>query len=121
MKKVHESSEDYLEAILKLHIKKGEVHAIDVVNDLGVSKPSVSVALKHLSEEGYLSVDEYRHIILSDKGQELASKILNRHVTIASFLEKLGVSEQNALLDACKMEHDISEESFARIQAFLKK
>lgn len=120
MRKVHESAEDYLEAVLRIQQAKGSVHAIDVARELDVSKPSVSVAVRNLGAKGYLQVDGERHLRLTEKGDALARKILHRHTVLSAFLQKIGVGAENAAKDACKMEHDLSEESFSRIEDFLK-
>lgn len=115
---IHESAEDYLEAIYMLGLKKGYARSIDVANSLGFSKPSVSVAMKHLEENGYIYRDEDRFLHLTDKGQAIASRIYERHETLAAFLMALGVCEETAYKDACKIEHDISDESFRCLQAY---
>ncbi|MCD7748652.1 MAG: metal-dependent transcriptional regulator [Oscillospiraceae bacterium] len=115
---IHESAEDYLEAIYMQSIKKGYVRSIDIANALNFSKPSVSVAMKHLEENGYIHRDEDRFIHLTDKGQAIASRIYERHETLAAFLMALGVCEETAYKDACKIEHDISDESFRCLRAY---
>lgn len=110
--KIQESAENYLETILVLKKEKGNVRSIDVVNELGFSKPSVSVAMKHLREDGYVTVDENGSINLTDKGLEIANSIYERHTLISNWLIQLGVPEEIALEDACRMEHVISAESF---------
>ncbi|MCR5650688.1 MAG: metal-dependent transcriptional regulator [Lachnospiraceae bacterium] len=115
---IHESAEDYLEAILKIKEKKGMVRSIDVVNELGFSKPSISVAMKRLRENGYISMDGDNYISLTDTGKAIAEKIYNRHKTLTSFLVKLGVDAKTAEKDACKIEHDLSDISFEKIAAF---
>ena len=116
---IHKSAEDYLETIFRLMKEKGQVRSIDVVADMHFSKPSVSVAMKKLRENGYISMDEENLITLTTQGQEIASRMLHRHRAIATFFEKLGVDEATALEDACKIEHDISEASFHAICRFL--
>ncbi len=111
-----ESGEDYLEAILMLSEKQDSVHAIDVVNKLGLSKPSVSIALKKLKDGGYLTIDHNNHIHLTDSGHDVASKIYDRHKILTSILIKLGVNEETAEEDACKLEHDLSDESWEAIK-----
>lgn len=113
---IHESAEDYLESVYMQSLKRGAVRSIDVANALGYSKPSVSVAMKQLEENGYIHRDEDRFIHLTDKGMEIALRMYERHQTLAAILMKLGVSEENAYRDACKIEHDLSEESFDRIR-----
>ena len=119
MMNIHESAEDYLEAILMLGQEKGYVRSVDIALRLGVTKPSVSFAMKKLRENGYILMDEENLITLTPQGDDIARKILDRHTTIASFLEMLGVDKAVAKEDACKMEHDISEESFAAIKAHI--
>ena len=116
---IHESAEDYLEAIYMLSMEKGFVRSIDVANSLGYSKPSVSVAMKQLEENGYISRDEDRMLHLEEKGLAIARRIYERHETIAAVLMSLGVDKEVAYKDACKIEHDISDESFACIQAYI--
>ena len=106
---VYESGEDYLEAILMVSEKKDEVHAIDIVNELGFSKPSVSIALKKLKEQGYITIDEMNHLHLTDSGLEIANKIYERHKILTSILMYVGVSKETAEEDACKLEHDLSD------------
>ena len=116
---IRKSAEDYLEQILMLLEKKGYARSIDIAAGLGVSKPSVSVAMKKLRENGYISMGSDNNISLTDKGYTIARKIYDRHQALTRFLISLGVSEKNALEDACRIEHDISEESFAAILAKL--
>lgn len=113
---IHKSAEDYLESIYMESLKRGVVRSIDVANALSFSKPSVSVAMKQLEENGYIYRDEDRFIYLTDKGREIALRMYERHETLAACLMKLGVSEQTAYQDACKVEHDLSDESFACIR-----
>ncbi len=113
---IHESAEDYLEAIHMQTLKRGLVRSIDIANALGYSKPSVSVAMKQLEANDYIYRDEARFLHLTEKGKEIALRIYERHMTLAACLMKLGVSEENAFRDACKIEHDLSEESFAKIK-----
>lgn len=113
---VHKSSEDYLEAILLIQQKRGCVRSIDIVNLLGFSKPSVSVAMKKLRENNYIIMDGEGYITLTDSGMEIAQKILEKHNFIAELLILLGVNESTAYEDSCKIEHDISEESFIALK-----
>lgn len=112
---IHESAEDYLESILIIQEQSGQVRSIDVVNRLGFSKPSVSIAMKKLRESGYINMAGDGNITLTDSGMEIASRIYERHITITRFFERLGVSPEQAAIDACKVEHDLSEETFAKI------
>ena len=114
---IHESAEDYLEAVLALKERQGIVRSIDVVHYLEVSKPSVSVAMKRLRENGYLEMDPEGHITLLPPGEEIARRIYTRHKLLTQFLVQLGVSEEVAAADACKIEHDLSDESFEKIKA----
>jgi len=115
---IRESAENYLETILILSQRKGkgEVRSIDIVNELEFSKPSVSVAMKNLRENGYITVDKDGYIRLTDKGLEIAEKMYERHTLLSQWLIKLGVDEKAAVEDACRMEHVISAESFAAIK-----
>ena len=114
---IHESAEDYLERIHMETLRRGFVRSIDVANALGYSKPSVSVAMKNLEENGYIWRDEDRFIHLTDKGKVIAERIYERHETLAALLMHLGVEKSVAYRDACKLEHDLSDESFAAIRA----
>lgn len=116
---IHESAEDYLESIYMLSMEKGFVRSIDIANDLGYSKPSVSVAMKQLEENGYIRRDSDRLIHLEPPGLAIAQRIYERHRTIAAILMSLGVSAENADKDACKLEHDLSDESFDCIRAYI--
>ena len=113
---IRESAEDYLEAILILSQKGGGVRSIDIATMLEVSKPSVSHAMKLLREDGYIAMDRYGTVTLLDKGEAIASRIYERHTVLSSMLESLGVSPETALADACKIEHDLSDESFEKIK-----
>ena len=115
--RLHESAENYLEAILILEQARAEVRSIDVVNHLGFSKPSVSVAMKRLREDGYVEMDSRGYLALTAPGREIAETIYERHRVIAEILMGLGVEEQVAYADACKIEHDISQESFEKMKA----
>lgn len=118
--KIQESAENYLETILMLKSEKGQVRAIDVVNELNFSKPSVSVAMKQLENNGYISRDSDGHITLTEKGLEIAENIYERHDVLTKILVHLGVSEDVARTDACRIEHDISQESFDALKAHCK-
>lgn len=110
--KIHESAENYLESILMLKQKKGMVRSIDIVNELEYSKPSVSVAMKNLRENGYIQMDSDGYITLLPPGQEIAERMYERHVALSQWLISLGVDPEVAVKDACKMEHVISNETF---------
>ncbi len=117
---IRESAEDYLEAILVLSKQGGGVRSVDIASMLGVSKPSVSHAMKLLREDGYIAMDRYGTVTLLEKGEEIAVRIYERHQVLTKMLEGLGVSEEVAKADACKLEHDISNESFEKIKEHLK-
>ena len=112
---IYESAEDYLEQILMLLEKKGHARSIDIATGLNVSKPSVSVAMKKLRENGYIRMSTDNLISLTDKGYAIARKIYDRHQALTKYLTQIGVPEEIAREDACKIEHDLSEESFAAI------
>ena len=113
---VYESAEDYLEAILVIQRRRGAVRSIDIANELGFSKPSVSVAMKNLRESGYIEMELDGHIRLLPAGAEIAERMYERHRTLTDFLVYLGVSEEVASADACKVEHDLSGETFEKIK-----
>lgn len=114
--KIQESAENYLETILVLYRRTGAVRSIDIVNELDFSKPSVSVAMKNLRENGYITVDAGGFITLLPAGQEIAERIYERHTLLTNWLTALGVSPETAAEDACRMEHVISSESFEAIK-----
>ena len=116
-----ESAEDYLESILMLKEKNGYVRSIDVATELGVTRPSVSYAMKRLRENGYILFDESDRISLTDKGLEIAEKIYTRHKVLTKILLDIGVDEETAREDACKIEHDISQKSFDALLKHLYK
>ena len=113
---IHESAEDYLEAILILKVRLGLVRSIDVVRQLNFSKPSVSVAMKRLRENGYIEMDAEGYITLLPPGEEIAKRIYDRHKLLTQFLVRLGVTPDVAAADACKIEHDLSDETFEKIK-----
>lgn len=113
--KIHQSAEDYLETILILRERKGSVRSIDVAGELGFSKASVSVAMKKLRESGYVLMDEDGLLSLTESGQKVASRIYARHRLLTEFFVRLGVDEKVAAADACRIEHDISEETFTKL------
>ena len=112
---IRESSEDYLEQILMLLEKKGHARSIDIAAERNVSKPSVSIAMKKLRENGYIHMSSDNLISLTDKGYAIARKMYDRHKALSKYLIQLGVPEEIAREDACKIEHDLSDESFAAI------
>ena len=117
---IHESAEDYLEAILILRERQGAVRSIDIVHQLELTKPSVSVAMKRFRENGYIEMDADGFITLLPPGEEIAQRIYGRHKLLTRFLMALGVSEEAAAADACKMEHDLSDETFEKIKACVR-
>jgi len=117
MMTIHESAEDYLEQILMLLEAKGHARSIDIAIGLNVSKPSVSVAMKKLRENGYITMGKDGFISLTDKGYAIARRIYDRHKKLTRFLVQLGVDENTARTDACKIEHDLSDESYQAICA----
>ena len=112
---IYESAEDYLEQILMLLEQKGHARSVDIAAGLNVSKPSVSVAMKKLRENGYINMGDDSLISLTDKGYAIARKIYDRHQKLTRYLVQLGVPEEIAKEDACRMEHDISQETFEAI------
>ncbi|MGI6203087.1 MAG: metal-dependent transcriptional regulator [Eubacteriales bacterium] len=114
--KIKESAENYLETIYILTKRNGSVRSIDIAAELEFSKPSVSIAMKNLRENGYIKVDPDGSITLTDKGKEIATKMYERHTLISKWLVHLGVDEQIAVEDACRIEHVLSFESFEAIK-----
>lgn len=112
---IRRSAEDYLEAMLMMREKHGYIRSIDVAVQLGVTKPSVSIAVKQLRENGYVLMDADGLITLTDTGLSVAEQVYDRHKRLTDFLTVLGVPEETARADACRIEHDLSEESFAAI------
>lgn len=119
--RIKESAENYLETILILQNRNGSVRSVDIANELSYTKPSISVAMKAFREEGYVTMDEGGLITLTEKGNAIAEKIYERHQIISEILVRLGVSEQTALADACKIEHVLSDETFDKIKAYKNK
>lgn len=120
--KIHESAENYLETIYVLKQKNSYVRAIDIAHELDFTKASVSVALKSLKTSGYVTVDETDgNILLTESGTVIAEKIFERHNVLAKILMHLGVSEETAYEDSCKIEHHISTESFEKIKRYMIK
>lgn len=117
---LRESSEDYLERILMLELANGKVKSIDIANDMDFSKPSVSIAIKKLKESNYISIDENGYIHLTVEGRKIASSVYERHLVLTEALMLLGVKEEIAKIDACKIEHDLSKESYECIKSHLK-
>lgn len=117
--KIHESAENYLEAIYVLTEQNGQVRSIDIARHMNFSKPTISIAMRSFREEGYILVDENGLITLTEKGQAVADRIYQRHQLLTDALKALGVSEETAEADACKIEHDISEETITCIRKHL--
>ena len=118
--KIQKSSEDYLEAMLMMKEKNGYIRSIDVAEQLKVTKPSVSYATKRLRENGYITMDKDGLITLTESGLAIAESIYERHKVMTRVLMEIGVDEQHAREDACKIEHDLSEESFEAIKRHVK-
>ena len=114
--RIQESAENYLETILILHQKNGAVRSIDIANELQYSKPSVSIAMRNLRENGYIRVDDNGFITLLPQGMEIAERIYERHTLLTNLLTALGVTPETAAEDACRIEHVISAESFEAIK-----
>lgn len=119
--KLYESSEDYLESILVITQKNGVVHSIDVARDLGFTKASVSVAMHKLENAGYIAIRNNGEIVLTEEGYNIASRIYERHCVLTELFMSLGVDEKQSKIDACKVEHDISEETFQAIKKKMNK
>ena len=117
---IKESAENYLEAILMIKRQKGHVRSVDIANQLNFTKPSVSVAMKSFREEGYITMDSDGGISLTEKGMKIASRVYERHEVIARALIALGVDEKTAYEDSCKVEHDISDETFTALKKYLR-
>ena len=121
-KEINKSAEDYLETILKLQKQKGQVRSIDVVADMHFSKPSVSVAMKKLRESGHVRMDDNGLLTLTEDGLAIAQRIYERHQILTQMLIALGVDQETAAEEACKIEHDLSDGTFEKIKAhFLEK
>lgn len=119
--RIHKSAEDYLEMILRLTEEKGYARSVDIAMGLGVSKPSVSVAMKQLREGGYIVMDKDNYISLTDTGMEIAHRIYERHKVLTRMLTMIGVDEKTAEDDACKVEHDISVQTFTALKDQLER
>ena len=118
---IHQSAEDYLETILVLREHKGLVRSIDVANKMGYTKASVSIAMKKLREAGYVEMDAEGFLTLTAAGQEIADRVYTRHKLLTAFFIRPGVSEEVAAADACRIEHDISEETFQCLLAHARR
>jgi iron (metal) dependent repressor, dtxR family len=114
--KIQEAAENYLECILIIGKEKGQVRSIDVAHRLEVTKPTVSVTMKQFRENGYVEMDSDGFLTLTEKGREIAERIYERHVVLTELLIGLGVDEKTAREDACRIEHDLSDVTFARLK-----
>lgn len=121
MKKSHESAEDYLENILILRERNGNVRSIDIVNEMNYSKPSISIAMKKLRTEGYVEMDLNGYITLTESGEEIAQRIYSRHRLLEKVLVAIGVDQETASEEACRIEHDINDDTYDKINAFYEK
>ncbi|MDO4621764.1 MAG: metal-dependent transcriptional regulator [Eubacteriales bacterium] len=117
---IQKSAEDYLEAMLMLKQKNGYIRSVDIAAHLGVTKPSVSYATKRLRENGFLTMDHSGFITLTETGMEIADRVYSRHKMLTEFFSLIGVSDEVAREDACKVEHDISEETFNAMSRYLE-
>lgn len=115
---IQESAENYLENIYVLQNKLKRIRSIDIVNEMGYSKPTVSIAMKQFRENGFIEVDQDGYITLTKKGTDIAERIYERHLVIAKILMSIGVDEQTAYADSCKIEHNISDKSFQCIKKY---
>ncbi len=121
MAKIYESGEMYLETILVLKRRTGEVRSIDIAREMNLSKPSVSRAVGILKKDEYIEIDKDGYITLTERGLNVAENIYERHCVLTACLIKLGVDEQTAAEDACKIEHDISDQTFSKIKEHIAK
>jgi Mn-dependent DtxR family transcriptional regulator len=118
---LHESAEDYLETILILYERNGQVRSIDIVNEMNFSKPSISIAMKKLRENGYINMDVNGLITLTGEGRAIAERIYSRHKLLTKVLVAIGIDEEKAASEACKIEHDIDDETYEKIGLFYMK
>ena len=114
-----ESLEDYLETILLLYKKNGHVRSIDIANELNFTKPSVSIAMKNLRQKNYINMADNGYITLTETGRKRAESVLERHTILSDWFISIGFSKDTAMEDACRVEHDLSEESFEAIKKSL--
>ncbi len=119
--KSNNSTEDYLKKILILQNKNGRVRAVDVASSLGITKPSVSLAMKKLRESGMIYLDEGGFICLTDKGKSLAEQVNKKHTLLTKFLTRIGVNEKTASEEACRIEQDIGEETYERLEGLYER
>jgi len=118
---IRASAEDYLETILVLQQRNGKVRSIDIANDMNFAKPTISIKMKQFRDNGYITIDQDRCIHLTEKGEEIARRIHARHTLLSEVLIAIGVDAQQAYIDACKIEHNISEVTFECIKKFYDK
>ena len=118
---VRKSAEDYLEAILMIKEKQGYVRSVDIAEHLGITKPSVTYSTKRLKSNGYITMDHANMISLTDEGMAIATEIYTRHKVLTSFFTALGVDPEIAREDACKVEHDLSHETFEALCRYAEK
>lgn len=118
---ITEAVENYLETILILSKAQPDVHAIDICSYLGYSRPTVSIILKKMKDENLVEVNSDNHIMLTDSGREVAERIYDRHNTLSAFFMLLGVKKDQALEDACKIEHDLSDETYSLLKSHYQK
>ena len=116
---IYKSGEDYLETILILSRRNGNVRSVDIAHELNFKKSSVSVAMKNLRLNNYITINDNGYILLTESGLEIATKIYERHTILTDFLKSIGVNEEVAAEDACKIEHDLSSESFDALKKFI--
>lgn len=119
-KEVSEAVENYLETILVLSGKKPDLHAVDICDEMGYSRPTVSVIVKQMKNNGLVTVDKSNHIALTEKGRVIAEGVYERHNIISEFFMAIGVDRETALADACKIEHDISDFTFECIKKHIE-
>ena len=120
MEKPPESAENYLETILMLSHHGNSIRSVDIANELGYSKPSISIAMKNLKASGHINMGAHGHITLTESGREIAQRIYDRHKLLSDWLIFLGVKKETAVCDACKMEHGMSEESFIAMKKHIE-
>ena len=118
---IHESAEDYLENILILRERNGNVRSIDIVNEMNYSKPSISIAMKKLRTEGFVEMDLNGYITLTERGEEIAQRIYSRHRLLEKVLVAIGVEQETASEEACRIEHDINDDTYDKINAFYER
>lgn len=118
---LHESAEDYLETILILRERNGHVRSIDIVNEMNYSKPSISIAMKKLRENGYINMDAGGFITLTESGEEVANRIYSRHKLLSKVLSAIGVDKEKAAEEACKIEHNIDDDTYNKINDYYNK